>query len=72
MKMKNGQVILQDATMFTPNFDFIDYVDADRNQISIPTKLVITLYEGLRHKLAKDGVDWNNFMDVIFSLKQEN
>ena len=72
MKMKNGRVILQDATMFTPNFDFIDYIDPDLNKISIPTKLVIRLYEGLRHKLVRDGVDFDQFCDVIFSLKQEN
>ena len=72
MKMKNGRVILHDATMFTPNFDFIDYIDPDLNKISIPTKLVIRLYEGLRHKLVRDGVDFDQFCDVIFSLKQEN
>lgn len=66
MKMKNGRVILQDATSFTPNYNFIDYVDVDCNKISIPTKLVIRLYEGTRHKFTKDGVSWDKFCDAMF------
>lgn len=72
MKISNGRIILSDAQSYSPNPDFIDYIDIDNNKISIPLKLVIRLYEGTKHRVERSGHDWNKITEEIFKKDEKD
>lgn len=67
MKLINGVVYLEDSVGFSPDIHGVKYKDTNGNNIYVPIKLLIRLYEGHKYNYEKKlcGV-WEEYCDNLF------
>jgi hypothetical protein len=59
VKIKDGIVELAMPRGYSVHEDSVSYVDVEGNKLSMPTALLVVLYEGVQHKM-KDR-DWKEY-----------
>lgn len=66
MKTIRGTIILEDSSRFSPGAEGVTYTDVTEASVFIPYPLLIRLYEGARHHIEHNGLDWERFCDGLF------
>ncbi len=72
MQIKNGTIFLKDAAGITVNLSGeTRYRDTDNNYISIQNKLIIRLYECLKHYVVENKLDFDEYQKHLFNKESE-
>lgn len=66
MKFVDGTCYLEEVRGYTPYDHGVRYTDKSGNEIYIPMKLLIQLYEGAKFQKERYGIDWKEFTDRFF------
>ena len=71
MKFIDGICYLENARGYTPFKDGVRYKDLNGNEVYIPMKLLISLYEGVKFDKERHGISWKEFTDSFFDDNKE-
>lgn len=63
MQMKNGVLELGMPRGYSVYEDSVSFTDVDGNRLSVPTALLVLLYEGVQHHMRDR--DWRRYTDEL-------
>lgn len=70
MRTFNGTLFLEDAIRFAPDSSGVKYTDKSGTDVHIPMRLLVRLYEGVKHHMELREVDWDEFCSSLFDEKE--
>jgi hypothetical protein len=64
---KNSTIFIENVKRFSVNSYSIDFVDKSETRISIEPKDIVRLYEALKLTIERNGSNFEDYCDKLFS-----